>query len=712
MSVTETFGARYRQLTRVDERLALEHAEDRRAEFAEVDRVIDAIVVSALRGERVVQVTKPWRRGDLDEVALLLDEASRPTLAEHFSFEHHQTRGAWYLPARATLDVGTVHLAHWMNANERFALTLADAEDAKASLAEADAVALWSALVPLFDELCLPLKLRSITRTSVKTPTEQRKYWKGRVEPIYRAFGFADAEVAQFGVATGWGTLNAEGVTARRSALVAAWSRADLEAAARLRTHRIGLLVDQYYAKAKRGSARRRQVVTKAYEPILSGYFGGDWLAFLSYLGEQPHPGEQLISTLPETELMLASGNRVATAAAGQTTSASAVEQRVRALERLWGEFDALHARQEPGMLSLYGLMAYERPPSIHVGPDYYRPGREEQVLSGDLVTELKRLWGTKPSTNPERLLSERCWGWAAASAYGPAFTFWHGVTVTTWLMCRAMEAHSSFGAPLAGKSLAAMTEFNRESTDALAALGCPVDAALLDDLYAAEARLGPRQETWHEEGDDFVSFRVLTGAHRDGFEILRDIVTRHRRAWTERYPDYLERRWKAQLRAVGEEYFRYVADKEKAPTARKFRDIGSEAAACWFGGDLTGVYGVLGLQSPIGPPTYARVLPGDWRAFVIRVFAILGGRPLADGGADHDPELVTRNNRLDMLAGESLKWVELYELHGRAPTLEEFGQRGFAHNATVLADDVETAWQRYANALQEALVDAGSGPV
>lgn len=386
LSSSETFGARYRQLTRLDERLALEHAEDRRAEFAQVDRVIDAIVVSALQGERVVQVTKPWRRGDLDQIALLVDDASRPALDEHFSFERHQTRGAWYLPQTANLDVGTVHLAHWMKANERFALTLADAEDAKASLAEADAVALWSALVPLFDELCLPLKLRSVTRTSVKTPAYQRRYWKEHVEPVYDALGLADAEVAQFGVGTGWGTLNAEAVTARRSGLVAAWSRADLEAAARLRTHRIGLLVDQYYAKAKRGSARRRQVVTKAHEPILSAYFGGDWLAFLSYLGEQPDPSEQLTSTLPKTELIPLRRDGVAAAAGEQTTTASPVEQRVRALERLWVEFDAVHAEQQPGMLSLYGLLAYERPPSIHQGPDYYRPGREEQVLSGDLV--------------------------------------------------------------------------------------------------------------------------------------------------------------------------------------------------------------------------------------------------------------------------------------------------------------------------------------
>ena len=57
-------------------------------------------------------------------------------------------------------------------------------------------------------------------------------------------------------------------------------------AAERYRTFRIGQLADRYYAKAKNGQALRKRVLTKPLGRTLTAYFGGDWLAFLAYLGE------------------------------------------------------------------------------------------------------------------------------------------------------------------------------------------------------------------------------------------------------------------------------------------------------------------------------------------------------------------------------------------------------------------------------------------
>ena len=34
----------------------------------------------------------------------------------------------------------------------------------------------------------------------------------------------------------------------------------------------------------------RRRALTRELEATLSGFFGGDWLALLNYVGEEPHP--------------------------------------------------------------------------------------------------------------------------------------------------------------------------------------------------------------------------------------------------------------------------------------------------------------------------------------------------------------------------------------------------------------------------------------
>jgi hypothetical protein len=65
--------------------------------------------------------------------------------------------------------------------------------------------------------------------------------------------------------------------------------------------------------------------------------------------------------------------------------------------------------------------------------------------------------------------------------------------------------------------------------------------------------------------------------------------------------------------------YNRHVADKGKPPTVKQFAALANDAADHWFGGDLTGVYGALGLRSPLSPPTYTRLLPMDSRAFSSR---------------------------------------------------------------------------------------------
>ena len=53
------------------------------------------------------------------------------------------------------------------------------------------------------------------------------------------------------------------------------------------------------------GRALRGRVLTRELERTLCAYFGGGWFRFLDYLGEEPHPDEQVATALPESKLYL-----------------------------------------------------------------------------------------------------------------------------------------------------------------------------------------------------------------------------------------------------------------------------------------------------------------------------------------------------------------------------------------------------------------------
>jgi hypothetical protein len=703
VSSEPTFGVRYRALSTALERLELDRAENRRAAFAEADATLDQLVLAALHGEHVVG----------EGATLTVPDAEREALTERFSVERRQERGAWYVPKLNELMTGRIHLVHWWQKAPRYAFSLADSEREWAAAransarqAKTDLVVIWAALEPVFEELALPLLLRSGRMAGQKTTEKQLPYWTKTIEPIYEALGAGMDAVRRFAPGTGWGELDAAEVIARRDALLAGWVQADIDTARRLRAHRIGQLVERYYSKAKNGRAARKGVInSEDFEQTLTAYFGGDWLAFLSYLGEEPDASEEIATSLPETRLTGTSSARAAEVAAEhglppeevermlaaywrQSGGGTPVEQRIHVLERLWREFDAVHARQAPGMPSLFGLL----------GSGYYSSSGplgpsvgDARVFSAELLTDVQRLWGTKVSPrNPERLVTEPYWEAAAARAFGPAFDFWHHTAMNAWEMCEGGRTHND----LEG-----------------------FEDQLRADLLAAESKLGPverERDTVNEDNEGFltVEMRVSRATRREGFEILRDIITRHRRAWADQHlTTYLEGRWKSELRAATEAYNRHVADKDKPPTVRQFAAQATDAADHWFGGDLTGVYGALGLRSPLPPPTYKRLLPVDSRAFTRRVKQELSAaaqarRPHVDTDADVD-----QSNRLTALTRHSIRWVELAEALGEPPALNQFGSRDFSMGSVALDDDTDTAWRLYCEAIDRALRDNSSAP-
>ncbi len=729
--MTESFGASYVALASAQDRLDFERSGRRRNEFDAVDAQLDELVLRALHGERVVELAHAGRRDVADGLALTLRESTlRAALDDAFTAAQQQERGAWYLPQKGSLATGVIHLAHWWRADRRFVLTLAERERAAPNFASADTIAAWSVLVPLFEDLFLPLKLRS-DRLAPKTREQQQQVWTTTIGPTYDALEVGTEAVAQYRPRTGWAELDADGVMARRDALFDSWTRADIEGARRLRTYRIGKLVEQYYSKAKNGRALRRRVMTKDLEPILSAYFGGNWLALLAYIGEEPDPNDEVTTALPNPRLMVGSSKRVTTVAAAhgiaseevermlasfwnKSDGSSPVEDRVGALRRFWAEFHALHARQTSAMRSLWGLMSgpgYHVRHSVGWYGDAPRPGLAEEPLSPALVADLRRLWGTKPFKSPERLVSEPSYTAAAVKALGPAFDFWQEIGDSVWFICEGLESRTD---------LEGLEQYlrDRRALGRLEAMGCPVDGEMFTELRAAESKLGPPVETWqgeHQIGGATVRFGG--GTRRDGFELLRDIVARYRDVWTQRHLEtYLQARWKDELVAVSDAYHRFIADKAKPPTVKQFMKIATPACANWFAGEVTAVYSAVGLKAPIDAPTYSPLLPDDCRGFTMLVFVNLGGTPVRherfaisqEAAREHQDEM-RRNNIVATLADESLDWVELAEGLGRPPELTDFGAGKLEHYAELIGADADSAWRAYVGAIEAALVNPES---
>jgi hypothetical protein len=712
-----TFGARYRALRSAHERMELQRAEGRRASFQALDAAVDGLVLAALRGKQVIEIV-----GDKRDAQVRLKGVSEPQrqALQQLDADGQQERGAWYLPESPTLQVGVVHLAYWWRTASRYLVTLSNEERATVNLDTVDAMTVWAALEPTFEDLAAPVRLRSgrwAGRLARQQPAaKQSATWKKTVAPAYEALGVAGDAVNAFAPGTGWQHFDADAVLERRAALVEAWAHADGEAVARLRAYRIGLLVERYYAKAKSGRALRKVVMNdKDAQRILSAHFAGDWLAFLAFLGEQPHADEEVTRALPQTRLMVTSTESAQSAGAAQGVSpeevqrilaaywrqsepTSPIELRVNALKQFWAEVDAIHAQQKPGMKELCVILGADLPRARSA------PGRGtvgDHRLTAELALELTRLWATTLNPRfPEHLVTEPYPLNAAAKAFGPAFYFWDYAGTNAWHATEGGRAYKELG-----------DEFERavrEYTEPLAALGCPIDASFFADLRRAEQRLGPIKkvtETFSEgsEGGIRITMSATVGERRSGYEMLRDVITHHRRGWAAKYmPAYVEARWKTDLQGAGEAYHRHNADRGRPPTAKQFAGMAAAAATNWFAGDLTAVYNVLGLRSPLPATTYRRCVPEDPRAFTKWLREALRAGSVASTALKGD---VRFTNSVQSIAQHGLAWLAEMEVLGQPPELTQFSKRDyFKQNFDVLAPDRDDAWRIYCDTIQRVL--------
>jgi hypothetical protein len=629
------------------------------------------------------------------------------------------------------LRAGLLNLPSYFREHPRFATGLALEERAKVNLHDTpDAVLVWALLEPLVEQLFQPFLLRG-PQTGLKSREEQLAAWAA-VDALVAILGLnVSDELAVLRYGGGWHRLRAAEQVAAKQRLLAAFARQlTADAISRYRAASVTTLLDQYYAKAaKRAPTRRQVLANRALQRLLAAYFGGDWLALLAYIGEPPHPDERIASALPEPRLQVGGVARAEAVAAelgvpaaevermlaaywDRPTGVSPIEERVQVVQRYWQVLDEVHARQAPGMRPLWGLVEDIGTFTLADGnfdTIPYHDGLYRELLPDDLLREIDRLWGTVMLPRwPERMVSAQTPHLGLAETLGPALKFWHGCGLTAWFICEG---------PSSRTDIAGMPQYYREELAQLADLGCPVDGALFTDLLHAERRLGPpepipeRSSTTEVVPGIAITLTINHGQRRRGFEELRDVVTRHRRAWTAAsFERYLRARWEEELRAVGREYNRLMEEKGKPPTPRQFAGRAVAVTNHWFGGDLAALYGALGEKTPLQPERVA-LMPADRAAFAWSVFRALGGTPFrrervvaSREAADEQNERGEVYNTLKRLAELSLWYVQLKEALGRPPELKDFGRGKFEWAATTLAGDIETAWTRYQEAVKVAL--------
>jgi hypothetical protein len=638
----ESFGRLALQAASAGELLELERARDRAKDFLPLDSLIGRVAIRALCGERPFSVKGVDKNGAPGRTATLrlkgLSGEKRLFLEELFSLEKQKSRGSWSLPETVRVRLGRLHFPAHLQEHGRYFHESVETDYYRlvALAASPEALLAHVILDPFFSSLYEPFMLRtdSAFRSSVRHgighyPSEERRLarWQA-TDAFFSSLGLeAETELSALRPGGGGARLPANEQLAAMVSLTQAIRREAQRLGpsllgARYRAYRLRPLLDQYYAKAnKEGRALRQRVLTRKLDELtLSAFFGGDWLAFLNYLGEEPHPEEHVATALPKTRLYLGSPHKAKDLGVegvseeqlkliaislygGEETSP--VERRVSALKRYWEAFDAIHARQRSGMESLW---SWTQRPGL-LGFSNYR-----RLMPADVLEEVDELWGTAMYTRePGRIATNPVPQISLAYAFGPALQFWHRCAYTAWILCDEGPELPSMADLERAHSLPAMQLAKLDN------LGTPVDRKMFVELIAVEESLEPKEPIYGETEQIEVEPGITTetqefiGYRREGFERLRDVITKYRRAWAQKHLDaYLRSRAESDVREAARTYHRKTAERGgKPPTFKQFAGYAVVPTNRWFGGDVSAFYRTFGEKSPVSSERL-RLVPED----------------------------------------------------------------------------------------------------
>ncbi|MEX2324059.1 MAG: hypothetical protein WEA29_09860 [Acidimicrobiia bacterium] len=659
-----------------------------------------------LEGARLVKVEYSW-----------MSRTQRSWLSDAYSPDGVRGRGGWFLPERGRLEPGWISLPQLLDNGPRFALSNARNIAGTLPLDTWECILTWSLTNRLAGDLFDPFEIRG--RQSGKLATDEVKARFDTYRDLLEALGIDVGDALQpFLPGHGWSRRNANQVVearvALRHALYDGWAD---RSGSLYRALYLSELADRYYDRANADrSALRRRVITKQYGPHLVALFGGDWLALLDYLGEQPHPDEEVVYELPVARIDVdTASSRVRAegreeAGRGASTALedpadSPIASRIAVLTDIWSQFDQAQANQQSGMRPLPSLETSEFR-AFHLTEDEYDPGHPqealmESVLRGETIERVNDLWGMAVFERwPERLHTEVLPFNQVAKAVGPAWEFWEGVERTIWYVAEG---------PYSRTDVAGLSSYYSKLIKRLDEVGNPIDVNLFTDLARAEKKLGPPEDIEREMGSSAsLSITMRFGQRREGFEFLRDVVTQHRRSWMDSHLQNYLQRWRRDLEEVHGAYHRRIADIGKPPTLRQFSRIANRTANSWFGGDLGSVYAAIGEKRAV-VPKYDRLMPENVAALAQKVFRALGGRPLGrftvevPTGAEQEARASVY--RAADAARGAIRLIQCREAKGAKPTIAEFGTPRWRRFGDLFGGG-ESGWDRFIRQIDEALTD------
>lgn len=735
--------------------LEAERQADTRPSTADVDAITTGIVVGALGGARVAVIDEVRSKQFTVRLPILTEEY-RAAVARVFSLEEQQSRGAWFLPEQVSIRTGAANLPYYFGRFARFAAGVARDEKPMVMFGgNSDALYYWAVLEPLFGKLFEPFDLRGPV-PATGSADEQRDIW-AQIDEFYTVLAIDAGEpLRQMRYGGGWSKLRSpEQIAVKRALLASIRKSMSNSLGARYRAYSTAALIERYYAKAKNAPPLMRQVVTKPLQRTLSAFFGGDWLEFVKYLGERPHPEEQIASKMPEPRLFVGADRSAASddiaAAHGipvteveriistfwaSATAESPIHKRLGIMRDLWRVVDDAHANQAPGMPSLWGLV--EEYDYIDVEQDdkadssLHNRGLYWTQLPAKTLHAIQDLWGgTFLQAYPEAIVTTLDPYARLCTTFGAALRFWNGIALTAWFLAEG---------PASRTDMKNAEHYYERDLAALDAIACPVDRKMFPELIAAESRLGPPQpvnEEVHEIGHTTgitLTLRVSMRTRRSGFESLRDVITRYRRNWAQLHLEpYLRTLWESEIKDCAREYFKLIEVKRKTPTLKQFANRADAPTNRWFGGDVSQLFRAFGEKSSVAP-VRRQILRERPATFARRVFKHIGGVPttwqdLAKSfeGQDRarlDDAWRAHQERVK-LASLSLKYVQLREAIGRDPTLAEFGKNTFENLATALdpalkrieygsnlrfaSEDLGQAWTTFSAVVQQCIAEQAS---